>query len=280
MVVGWVAGGLLVGCSDLGQGGGAALDAAVSFETAQVSLSAESLVVHANGERFTPASPRVRVDGMRDFTNRETSMVLNWRQHDVEMRVRFFFVSDGVDWWASEVWTYDGRQDSDWLQNRGEFFRQPMGESFEGDVDIGGLEIKDAVIEAFVVPGECVDPSGELALLSAGDVGGLDEPGNSTGVGVALVKTDTCAVVEDVSPYVFTVDVVDAGVVTPQGPLVPSRRVSGVVGAELQIRGAGETELVVTVSARETGDVVDDLVVPVRILPGAGADAPMTTTMP
>ena len=64
-----------------------------------------------------------------------------WFEHEVEQRLNMYFGSDGTDWWVDEIRTYDGYDPGEWVYAYGPFFQTPLGEAFEGDVEVDLLGI-------------------------------------------------------------------------------------------------------------------------------------------
>jgi hypothetical protein len=125
----WVSGGAL------GLPGDEAADH-VHFVTPQVSFNAESVHIDANGMQFSPpSSASVNSD---PGTPTYWTLELIWPEHGVEMRMFVYFTSDGRDWWANEIRTYNGRAGdaADWTYYRGSFFRSPIGRPFVGDLNL------------------------------------------------------------------------------------------------------------------------------------------------
>src|SRR5690606_29046033 len=108
--------------------------AGVTFRTRSVALDASDFYIEADGVRFVGApSITVRSDPGDDTY---TTLELDWLEHGVEMRMFLYFKSDGRDWWAFEVRSYDGTQNADWITYEGEFFRSPLGQPFRGTVHL------------------------------------------------------------------------------------------------------------------------------------------------
>ncbi len=52
-----------------------------------------------------------------------------------------YFGSDGTDWWVDEIRTYDGYDPGEWVFAYGPFFQTPLGEAYEGDIQVDLLGI-------------------------------------------------------------------------------------------------------------------------------------------
>ena len=90
---------------------------AFHFETSTVVLDATSVQVDAAGQTFVPGAD-LRVAGDPGMTNESTTLELTWHERGIEQRVNIYFTSDGTDWWAKEIWTYDGQPSGDWIEPR------------------------------------------------------------------------------------------------------------------------------------------------------------------
>lgn len=141
---------------------------AFRFETPTVTMTAVSVQVLANNRVFAPAtSVEVRGDpGAIDSTTLE----LTWNERDIEQRIVVYFASDGINWWANEIRTYNGLPAGDWIEPtaQGEFFKSPLGTAFQGDLDLPNLKIRGMTIEAFRRASVCgsVSAVGSVALIA------------------------------------------------------------------------------------------------------------------
>ncbi|MBA2255500.1 MAG: hypothetical protein H0W07_10350 [Chloroflexi bacterium] len=87
------------------------------------------------------------------------------------MRMNLYFAADEGSWWVSELRTYNGAVNGDWLFYGGPLFRTPLGQSFIGDIDLvsadgrGRLQFKGARIEPFRVGRIRRDPVGCLPAV-------------------------------------------------------------------------------------------------------------------
>ncbi len=53
------------------------------------------------------------------------------------MRMYMYFEADASHWWASEIRTYDGNPDGEWIEyTAGPYFKTPKGAEFVGNVDL------------------------------------------------------------------------------------------------------------------------------------------------
>jgi len=96
------------------------------------------------------------------------TLELTWKEHGREMRMNLYFAADERSWWVSELRTYNGAVNGDWLFYGGPLFRTPLGQSFIGDIDLvsadgrGRIQFKGARIEPFRVGRIRRDPVGCL----------------------------------------------------------------------------------------------------------------------
>jgi hypothetical protein len=129
-----VAGPALLG----GVGGGAPRVVKYAWTTSTVVFEAGDITISAGGRTFIPpTSPAVHSDpGNPTYTTLETS----WSDSGREMRLFVYFQSDGTRWWSEELRTYDGLDPADWITYRGRFFDRPVGQAFDGNLDLGSSE--------------------------------------------------------------------------------------------------------------------------------------------
>jgi hypothetical protein len=110
------------------------------FETPTVLLEATTVEVTVANQVFVPTAD-VEVAGDPGTPNEYTTLELTWHQHDVEQRIYIYFTSDGTNWWANEIRTYDGNSNAEWIEQQGEFFKSVLGTAYVGDVDLPNLKI-------------------------------------------------------------------------------------------------------------------------------------------
>ncbi len=113
----------------------ASLDSAIEWQTDFVDLRADGLAIVTNGLTFTTVGGSPGIDS--DPGNAEYwTLEADWDEHDREQRLFLYFGSDGSDWWVDEIRAYDGYPTGEWVYAHGPFFSTPLGESFEGDVQV------------------------------------------------------------------------------------------------------------------------------------------------
>ena len=105
----------------------------IVIQTDVVQLSADEFWIDADGLRFKGATP---VSVHSDSSETHRTFELAWLENGREMRMNFYFESDGGTWWVREIRTYDGRQPGEWVTALGRFFPSPMGVPWTGDVDL------------------------------------------------------------------------------------------------------------------------------------------------
>jgi hypothetical protein len=111
---------------------------AVRWVMPHYQFEATDFGIEVGGKRYTAATGNVEVGGDPGDSDLQT-LELIWMEHGVEMRLNIYFVSNGQDWWAKELRTYNGLagNDSDWgMRYKGTFFRRPLGSPFVGDLDV------------------------------------------------------------------------------------------------------------------------------------------------
>jgi hypothetical protein len=189
------------------------------FETPTVLLDAASVEVTVAGKSFVPPSD-VSVEGDPGLGNEYTTLELTWHDQGVEQRISIYFTSDGTNWWANQINTYDGQVSGEWIEQRGEFFKSLLGTAYAGDLDLPNLKIHDMRLEAFRRPSACDSPTGPLALIA--NFPRIDSFVGGYGATLKLVDTATCQPVA-VSGYTFDYQSDDPAIATitsPQ-PVIP-----------------------------------------------------------
>jgi hypothetical protein len=114
---------------------------AIVFDSGVVRLTADSIVIHAGDKVFEviqgAGSPvyEARSDpGDADYRTLE----LFWTAQGVPMRLFMYFAADDDSWWVSEMRTYDGSPNGEWIYYHGRFFEAPLGLGWAGDFDERG----------------------------------------------------------------------------------------------------------------------------------------------
>jgi hypothetical protein len=107
----------------------------VTWETPQVKLEAADLSIDVNGAVFRATDPHVDLHSDPGDARYQT-LEVTWQENDVEMRWYIYLASDGREWWATEMRTYDGAKHGDWVTFNGARFRTPVGAAFTGDLDV------------------------------------------------------------------------------------------------------------------------------------------------
>lgn len=116
------------------QAPGAASPSGVSWSTSRVSLAADDFTLEVNDLTF---GDDVFADLHSDPGDDEYwTLEASWREHDVGQRLYMYFGADGTDWWVDEIRTYDGHEEGEWVFAYGPFFQTPLGQAFEGDIEV------------------------------------------------------------------------------------------------------------------------------------------------
>jgi hypothetical protein len=169
------------------------------FETPTVLLEATSVEVTVAHQVFVPTADLV-VAGDPGTPNEYTTLELTWHEHNVEQRIYIYFSSDGTNWWANEIRTYDGNSNAEWIEKRGEFFKTLLGSAFVGDLDLPNLKIHGMHLEAFRRPRSCDSPTSPLALIA--NFPTIDSAAGGYGATLSVIDTTTCGAVP-VSAFTF-----------------------------------------------------------------------------
>ncbi len=188
------------------------------FETPTVRLDASSVEVVIGDQTFEPTSD-VRVDGDPGMPNEHTTLELTWHHRGIEQRIDIYFASDGIDWWANEIRTYNGQTDGDWVEPpaQGEYFKSRLGTAYVGDLDLPNLRIHRMTLEAFLRPAACEAATTPIALIA--DYPTIDSFSlGGFGASFQLLDTTTCTAIP-VGQYTFeytSEDPTVAAVAVPQ----------------------------------------------------------------
>jgi hypothetical protein len=276
LVVGAVA--IIPARSGVYVGGQPGAPAPVHFATRQVSLSADSLSIDAGGHHFTAGGSTVDVNSDPGTHDKYTTLELVWIERGVEMRLNIYFTSDGHDWWANEIRTYNGKSPGDWLEYTGTYFRSPLNTAFAGNVDLGATDsgrvhFSNLRLQPFLPPAVCKDATTKYVLDPAYERVVLVSGADGFGLGTtALLETASCTAVTDPHAFSFDWRVGDPAVVrleTYDGNTnVLHTALLGTdptTSADLYRKGAGSTTLHVTARERSTGKVVATTDIPVTV---------------
>lgn len=268
-----VVGGIALATRDTGAdvGTGSATTGEFHFATPQVQLDAASVEVDAGGRTFVPPADTM-VNSDPGTMNEYTTLELEWDAQGVPMRIYIYFASDGTDWWATEIRTYDGSPGGEWIEMPGEYFRSPLGAAYTGDLDLSALHIHGLTLEAFRRPAACTSPDKPLALVSdyaTIDGGAVPTGSLAFGASVRLIDTASCSPVPtgDVTVSV-TSDNPDVATVVPTPPELAESPV-GLIRIELAMPSAGATTIHVAVSDKATDELIDQVDIPVIVHPAA-----------
>ena len=234
------------------------------FETPTVVLDAASVDVTVSGKSFVPPSDVV-VEGDPGLGNDYTTLELTWHDQGVEQRIYVYFTSDGTNWWANQINTYDGQVNGEWVEQQGEFFKSPLGGAYAGDLDLPNLKIRDMRLEAFRRPSACESPTGPLALVA--NYPKIDSFVGGYGATLKLVDTTTCQPVA-VSNYTFEYRSDDPTIATlsPDQPNIPDYPPT-LTRVGLDLVAPGSTVIHV-VAKDEAGTVVGTAEMHITVRPG------------
>ena len=135
---------------------------AYNFLDGNATLRFNDMTIVAGAQTFGPPAPRqyqLGSDPANGTLPDRTTIELQWFVDAVQMRLYIYFASDGVDWWAYELRTYDGDPNPDWIYYVRELFRCPVGKHYSGDLTLTGdptnelagtITFQDIWIRAFV----------------------------------------------------------------------------------------------------------------------------------
>lgn len=237
---------------------------AVHFETPTVVLDAASVEVTVADKSFVPPSD-VLVEGDPGIGNDYTSLELTWHDQGVEQRISIYFTSDGTNWWANEIRTYDGNANAEWIAHQGEFFKSPLGGEYSGDLDLPNLKIHGMHLEAFRRPSSCDSPTSPLALIA--NFPKIDSVVGGYGATLKLVDTTTCQPVP-VSNYTFDYQSDDPTIATLSSPqLNIADYPPTLTRVDLDLVALGRTVIHV-VAKDQAGTVVGTAEMQINVRPG------------
>ena len=245
------------------------------FETPTVLLDAASVQVDAAGQTFVPSAD-LRVEGDPGVTNDYTTLELTWHERGIEQRINIYFASDGTDWWANEIRTYDGQPNGEWIEPMavGEFFKSPLGVAYVGDLDLPNLHIKGMTLEAFRRPSACSNAGQPIALIA--DFPTIRASAGGFGATLQVFDATTCTALS-VGSYTFdyTSDDPTVAGVTPQQPVIPDYPPMK-TRVDLQLLAPGTTTIHV-VAKDGAGNVAGTADMNVTVLPAADEALPLDT---
>ncbi len=251
----------------------------LAFHTRQVTFAADGMSIEAGGHNYSAGGSTVDVNSDPGTPNHYTTLELTWSERGVEMRLYVYFTSDGHDWWANEIRTYNGGSPGDWIEYTGAYFRAPLGRAFTGNVDLsatggnGHIRLENLRLQAFLPPAACKAATTQYVLDPSYDHVDLVAGANGFGLGTtALLDTASCTAVTD--PHAFTFDwlVANPAIVKLEtydgntnvfhAQLVGTDPTAGV---DLYREGVGSTTVRVTARIRSTGKIVATAEIPVTV---------------
>ena len=232
------------------------------FATPQVVLDAASVEVDAGGRSFVPP-PSVAINSDPGTMNEYTTLELEWDAQGVPMRIYMYFASDGTDWWATEIRTYDGSLGGEWIEMPGKYFTSPLGTPYQGDVDVQSLHIHGLKLEAFRRPEACTNTGKPLALVA--DYAKVEDvAGGAFGASVTLVDTATCTPVSIDQVKVSTsTDNPDIATISSDSQVTGLP--VGMIRIGLNLPKAGTTIIHVVARDKTTNEVIDQVDIPVIV---------------
>lgn len=119
-----------------------AADTGVIWDSGSVRFEADAFELRVGDRVFRGIGPAEVRSDPGDEAYRTLEVV--WSEQGVEQRMNLYFGADESDWWISEVRTYDGFVDGEWIDylQVGEMddrmLSTPRGSSYEGDVQFVG----------------------------------------------------------------------------------------------------------------------------------------------
>jgi hypothetical protein len=115
---------------------------AIVLDSGVVRLAADSITIHAGERTFKITQdlggPEIAIASDPGDAHYRT-LELTWFDQGTEMRLNLYFAADDDSWWVSEIRSYDGLPDGDWISYGGPFFETPLGFGWAGDFDHVGV---------------------------------------------------------------------------------------------------------------------------------------------
>jgi hypothetical protein len=120
-----------------------------------ITLAADDFYLIANGTKYLGDTATLSIDSDAG-TPQYTTLELTWMENAVEMRFSIYVAADSTNWYASELRTYNGAAEGDWIyyDAGGGYFTTPLGASFHGDLDAlsttptGSIHLENATFKA------------------------------------------------------------------------------------------------------------------------------------
>ncbi len=232
----------------------------IDWRTSKSFFKARRFSIEAGGTTFVVGDEEVSVSG--DYIPEEYATIeASWFEHSVEMRLYVYLRSDGVDWWADEIRTYDGTSPGEWIEYAGEWFRSPVGHAHVGDLHLetpvgapipGRVDVDGLLVRSFIEP-DCM--GADFTLRSWALV--VDIPLSPTAGFRNLVDVldSSCSVIDDLTPFELVWELEDP---------IATVEWDG-VGWDFQGVALGETLAHLRLHDLATGDVLAETAVPVVV---------------
>lgn len=121
--------------------GGEASEAIV-WDSGLVRLEADDLEIRVGDKVFHGIGPSAVHSDPGDTEYR--TLEITWQEQGVEQRMNLYFGADEDEWWISEIRTYDGFEQGEWInyvvvgQMWSGMLRTPKRSTYEGDVQLVG----------------------------------------------------------------------------------------------------------------------------------------------
>ena len=115
---------------------------AIVWDSGSVRLEADDFEVRVGDKVFQATGP-TEVDSDPGGLDYRTLEIV-WQEQGVEQRMNLYFEADEEEWWISEIRTYDGFEEGEWInyivvgQMWDDMLRTPKRGTYEGDVQFVG----------------------------------------------------------------------------------------------------------------------------------------------
>jgi hypothetical protein len=115
---------------------------AIVWDSGSVRFEADDFEVRVGDKVFQGIGPTLVDSDPGDPEYRTLEII--WQEHGVEQRMNLYFGADEDEWWISEVRTYDGLEDGEWInyvvvgEMWNDMLRTTKRGTYEGDVQLVG----------------------------------------------------------------------------------------------------------------------------------------------
>lgn len=111
---------------------------AIDYDVDHTRLTASALVITTPNGTFHEDTSGIVVGESKSDTT--ATLELEWTERGADMRLYIYVDVDGTDWVVTEIRTYNGDADAEWIYYEGpEIMRCPLGQYARGTLSITGV---------------------------------------------------------------------------------------------------------------------------------------------